>query len=184
MKRINPCTNLPFKYGDIREDGFYFQAYTKKIKKNGYFLEIWLFSKKWSENKIKSNERIKEKRKKDPEYFRARDRKSYANNIEKHRENDRLWAQLNKDKISAKQANRRASKEQRTPKWLTKKQLEQIADFYKMAKELDNIFPWKHHVDHIVPLKGDKVSGFHVPENLQILSEKMNLEKSNKYMII
>ena len=43
MKRLNPTTNNPFKEGDIRDDGFIFQAYIKtNTKKDGYFVERWL----------------------------------------------------------------------------------------------------------------------------------------------
>jgi hypothetical protein len=52
-----------------------------------------------------------------------------------------------------------------------------------MAKTLETIFPWKQHVDHILPLRGKLVSGFHCPNNLQILSEKMNIEKHNTYEV-
>lgn len=42
MKRLNPATNLPFKKGDVREDGYVFKTYYKKqLKKNGQFAELW-----------------------------------------------------------------------------------------------------------------------------------------------
>ena len=42
MKRINPNTNLPFKRGDYREDGFVFRRYGSWIKKDGYNSELWI----------------------------------------------------------------------------------------------------------------------------------------------
>lgn len=42
MRRNNPITNLPFKHGDTREDGYRFFRYTNQVKSNGTFKEIWL----------------------------------------------------------------------------------------------------------------------------------------------
>lgn len=55
MKRPNPTTNEPFKRGAIREDGFVFFAYTKIVKSDGFFKEIWLNEN--SSNNIKEKDK-------------------------------------------------------------------------------------------------------------------------------
>lgn len=103
------------------------------------------------------------------------------NNKERIKEYQSFWFKKNRYKRNAYQMKREAGKDLRTPKWLTAEQLKEIEDFYLMAAQLSTVFPWKHHVDHIVPLQGSTVSGLHVPWNLQILSAKANIEKGNKY---
>lgn len=102
-------------------------------------------------------------------------------NKERVKEYRSFWFQNNKGRVNSWAKKRSLARLQRTPKWLTKEQLKEIEDFYVMAQELETVFPWKQHVDHIVPLRGQTVSGFHVPWNLQILSAKANMEKGNKY---
>lgn len=94
------------------------------------------------------------------------------------------WQKQHPAAANARTARRRSSKLQRTPKWLTAEQHQQIKDIYKMAKELETVFLWKQHIDHIIPLQGKSVSGFHHPDNLQILSAKINAEKHNSYEVV
>lgn len=60
-------------------------------------------------------------------------------------------------------------KEQAIPAWANE---DAITAFYKKCPE-------GHHVDHIVPLNGKYVCGFHVLNNLQYLPAAENLAKSN-----
>lgn len=60
----------------------------------------------------------------------------------------------------------------RTPSWAN---LEEIKSFYANCPE-------GYHVDHIIPLLGNNVSGMHVINNLQYLLAKENIKKSNTYI--
>jgi len=115
--------------------------------------------------------------------IRARQKVYHHKNKEvllpKMKERNKKWRQENKDKNTAKAAKYRASKLQAYVKWANK---EKIDYFYRLAKTLTELSGGfvKHHVDHIVPLKGKDVCGLHVEHNLQVLIDKHNLTKSNK----
>jgi 5-methylcytosine-specific restriction endonuclease McrA len=94
----------------------------------------------------------------------------------------RLYYKKNPGKVNVKTAKRRAKKLQRTPKWLSKDDIKQIASIYREASKLSKITGIPHHVDHIIPLVGNLVSGLHVPSNLQILRYDENCRKSNKFV--
>ncbi|MFZ4411500.1 MAG: hypothetical protein ACOYOV_00355 [Bacteroidales bacterium] len=87
----------------------------------------------------------------------------------------------NAGKMNSNKAKRRAAKLQRTPKWLTKEDFNKIKAIYMEAARLTKETGLSHQVDHILPILGTIVSGFHCPENLQILTKVENLSKSNKF---
>ena len=73
-----------------------------------------------------------------------------------------------------KNNSRKRGRKLRTPPW---------ANLFKI-EEIYRNRPEGYHVDHIIPLHGELVSGLHVESNLQYLSEAENLAKSNKYVPI
>lgn len=63
------------------------------------------------------------------------------------------------------------------PKWVDRKA---IAEIYKKARDISKSTGIMHHVDHIIPLQGELMSGLHVHWNLQILTASENTAKGNR----
>ena len=72
---------------------------------------------------------------------------------------------------------RRAKLKSSTPLWANKKAIKAI---YKSCIKTTKETGIKHEVDHIVPLRGEFVSGLHVEWNLQVIKAAENRMKSNK----
>ena len=84
----------------------------------------------------------------------------------------------NPDRYSAQRAKHRAVKIKATPIWFDEGKeavVKMYAESIKKTKETGIM----HHVDHIVPLNSKKVCGLHCVDNLQVLTAKENLIKSN-----
>lgn len=77
-------------------------------------------------------------------------------------------------------ANYRAAKLQATPSWLTKDHFIQIKMFHQLANYLTEVTEIEWHVDHIIPLQGENISGLHVPWNLRVITKKENESKGNR----
>ena len=135
------------------------------------------YSRKWYEE---NKEKKREYSAKNKEKIRETTRKWNAKNKERMREAQRQWSKANPSKINEYSANRRATRLNATPAWLTDKQQAEMAAIYKEAMAMEKQTGILHHVDHIVPLKGKNVSGLHVPWNLQILTATENMSKGNR----
>jgi hypothetical protein len=57
-----------------------------------------------------------------------------------------------------------------------------IEEIYHLAALRTQMFGFQWHVDHIVPLQGETVSGLHVPKNLRVIPWLENVKKGNKYL--
>jgi hypothetical protein len=86
----------------------------------------------------------------------------------------------NKAVYVANRARRRALQDSATPIWLTAINKAQIQEMYDIAKARKMQTSVDYHVDHIIPINGENVSGLHVPWNLQVITAKENLQKGNK----
>jgi 5-methylcytosine-specific restriction endonuclease McrA len=112
--------------------------------------------------------------------MREKKRKSYEADPVARKRINRTWRVKNPGKSNAITAKRTASKLGATPAWLVAEDYERIAALYTEAARLTRETGVVHHVDHVIPLQGKRVSGLHVPWNLQILTAVENMKKGNK----
>ena len=90
------------------------------------------------------------------------------------------WKEDNKGYVNHINNIRHVKQKQRMPSWADTDAIRKIYEDCAALNEKHG--PRSHHVDHIIPLQGKTVSGFHVENNLQILKASDNLKKSNKYV--
>ena len=175
------------KYGDIREDGFIFSAYSKN--KYGKY-EHWSSPEAWEKMRIynegrkerikeigkKHREKYKEKEKerKKSEHYRQTQSEWNKRNIDKCREYRLRARNKNPQKERALKAQHRARKRSQIPESINSKIVQTI---YEMSVRISACTGINHHVDHIIPLaKG----GLHHQGNLQILPASINCRKGAK----
>ena len=113
---------------------------------------------------------------------REYDRVRYETKGHSIRERVKRYRQLNLPKVNAADAARIKRRKFATPDWLSAIQWAQIEEFYELAAAKTMQTGIDHHVDHIVPIKGKKVSGLNVPWNLQLLTAQKNMRKSAAFI--
>lgn len=110
------------------------------------------------------------------------DRRRRAANPEQQRDQHRAWVSKNRGLKNALTAARMEHVRRATPPWLTDADWATIRALYVRAAELTRQTGIKHHVDHIVPLRGETVSGLHAPGNLRVITASENSRKRNKFV--
>jgi hypothetical protein len=117
------------------------------------------------------------------DYVAARD-KAYAEaNPEKKTIARKKWIAANPGKNTAAKALNEQKRNQRIPTWLSEDDKWMVEQAYELAAMRSKMFGFKWHVDHIIPLNGKRVSGLHVPTNLQVVPWIDNLKKYNKFEV-
>jgi hypothetical protein len=166
-------TGKPCKHGHIDE----------RLVSNGTCCECnRLHVSKWQkENPQKALKNYRIWQAKNPSMDIIRSRTWYKNNKNRAANARKAYLDANPGLRAALSSKARADKLQRTPKWLTQDHKTHIKSHYELAKFCAKELGGEWHVDHIVPLRGDTVSGLHVPWNLQVLPKIDNLKKGNSH---
>lgn len=113
-----------------------------------------------------------------PEHFAGVSRKSrLANPGVNAKRCAARYAQNHADYIAANM-QRKAALAKRTPPWAD---LSKIRAVYRAAQAKSLATGIQYHVDHEIPLRGKRVSGLHVENNLCLLPGSENISKGNRW---
>lgn len=77
---------------------------------------------------------------------------------------------------------RKMSVTQATPRWVSSNDKDIMRSMYKLAVIYTQHLVHGVHVDHIIPLHGEHVSGLHTPSNLQLMWAFENISKGNRQL--
>lgn len=139
------------------------------------------YARRWAQenrdrvNALKRARRAKKPDKKQPPN-KERNRAYYEAHKAQWRANYRAWYAKNRDQEIERANVRRAKRLKAMPAWANR---DAIRVLYAEARRLTDETGVKHHVDHAIPLQGERVCGLHWEGNLQVLTAVDNLRKGN-----
>lgn len=144
---------------------------------------------------------MKDYRESNPEFMKFIKKRHYDHNTEEILAKGKVWRENNKEyftiyqrdkykenpaKFRAFSSKYRAIKIQRTLDFSDPylKELNEfcISETFQQSEDLKRFFGVDYHVDHIIPMQGDDVSGLHVWYNLQPLEGIENSSKNNSFV--
>lgn len=183
------CTGKPCKHGHVSD------RYTK----TGQCIEcVKIQSAKWkAENTDKQKAAMRKWWENNKELHNTRVKRWQTDNKEKIKISKAKWEKANPDRVKAKSLRWRLKnpdkvcaaavtsvlrRAKRVPAWLTLNDKKAIRATYSLAKELSKVYGFIWEVDHVIPLRGETVSGLHVPQNLQVIPKEINRAKRNKFL--
>lgn len=89
------------------------------------------------------------------------------------------YAEKNPEVCRKKHMKRRAAKLNAIPKWFSELDDFVMIEAARLCRLREKLSGVKWHTDHIIPIQGKEVSGFHVWNNVQVITAKQNQSKSN-----
>jgi hypothetical protein len=148
-------------------------------------------ARKDAEKARQKPELIAKKRASDAEYRKNNREKFLAGiaawskkNPEKVKQYAKKTKEKNRGRVNSDTVARRLAKIRRTPAWLTEDDKWLLKEAYNLAVLRTKMFGFPWHVDHIIPLQGEMVSGLHVPNNIQVIPWIDNVRKANSFEVI
>ena len=197
-------TKLCKKCGEVKEKSLDF-FYAHPQAKDGFHSWCKVCHAKWRvENREKRIEQMKTWVASNLDYVKQEQAKHYQENrlhridgvkkraalladdpVEKAKKSayGKKWRSENPHKNRKKEANRRAKKEQRTPIWFDEFDEFVMQQAAELATIREKVIGGKWHIDHVIPLYGKVVSGLHVAANFEVVPQKYNVRKSNKFNV-
>ena len=158
------------------------REYNAEWVKRNYELSIKNSREHYNANREKAKasarERSRKYRKEHPERVRETRRKKLKEieaYIKAYRQRD--YAKVRHNEINSK----RRIQKMRTSKFEINN-YGNILKLFKLSNKKTKETGRDYHVDHIVPLQGRLVSGFHVSGNLRVVLADTNLSKNNRYI--
>ena len=153
-----------------------------KVNKDGYAGTCKLCKKEYNVlNKDKISLSNKKYKLANPNSGKITTAEWRRNNPSKLVEYSDRWRNKNRNKYNAISASRKKRLRNATPKWVSKEELDKIRMLYTISGWITNNVGIEMHVDHVIPLQGKNVSGFHCLSNLQVIPAIDNLKKSNSF---